>query len=153
MSTLLVAGTATENIHPPKHPGDVGYDLACKHDVMIRANGFYDLHTGVRVGFPVGIWGMIVARSSTWRRLGLEVIMGIIDTGYHGELLIGVRNPGAAAVFVTKGTRLAQLIPMVAAGPWMNGKPFSLVNVTEEELEAHTTSSRGTDGFGSTGGA
>lgn len=121
------------------HPDDAGLDLATNEDVTIHAGGYMLIPTGVRAAVPTGWWGMITGRSSTWARYRCQVHMAVIDSGYRGELMIGVRNEGPQAVSFPAGVRLAQyvLIPSFA-GP---------VEVTDQ-LPDHA---RGTNGYGSTG--
>jgi dUTP pyrophosphatase len=69
---------------------------------------------------------------------------GVIDSGYRGELFVGVTNLKKYAgekTVVRKGDRLAQLIPMRLAS-------HELRAVEVEELNDHE---RGIKGFGSTG--
>ena len=120
-------------------PGDAGYDLACNQDLDIPPNSFRDIPTGVYLQLPEGIWGMIVGRSSTLRRRGLLVAMGIIDNGYRGELFAGVWNLTRVTASILKGQRVAQLLL------------FSLVAPGIEAAEELDSSDRGEKGFGSTG--
>jgi len=100
---------------PPSYPHDCGLDLAAAHGFHIRPGGTVNVHTGVAVALPPGTFGWITGRSSTWSRLGLQVMAGIIDEGWRGELQVMVHRPviydeGDFAVHVKAGTRLAQLI-------------------------------------------
>lgn len=131
------------------HEGDAGLDLYVIGNHHIYPGEFRDLPCGIAVQFPRGVWGMIVGRSSTWRREGLHVITGIIDEGYRGPLFAGVQNPwkvGPAqemeeAAEIRDGQRIAQLLLL----PTMtHGLQIEMVESLEE-------SSRGEKGFGSTG--
>ena len=137
-------GTAYEDGVPWKPtramPGDAGFDLYCQEDkVRIAPGEFRDIHCGVRAQLPEGWWGMLTGRSSTLRKKGLLVHTGVIDNGYRGPLFAGVWNLTNHEVFVCRGERVAQFIPI----PIFPG----LVAVVDS-LEV---SERGARGFGSSG--
>lgn len=146
MNNLLVIGTG---ILPPARPGDVGYDLILSHDLICRAGRPAWGEVDARVKLPAGLWGLITARSSAAAKYGVQVLPGIIDNGYIGQLKIGVllacrpsddndNDNDNGEIIIEKGARIAQLIlmPMVVR---------ELQHV--EELQP---TERGTDGFGST---
>lgn len=137
---LLVHSEFAHNLHAPKKNGDVGYDLATLHDIVIPPNTQLpiDVSTGVKVKVPEGSWGMIINRSSTPRKKGLMVMPGVIDTGYTGELFACVWNMTGEPVEVKSGERLAQLILIP-----------SMVRPLEPVAELPSTE-RGDTGFGST---
>lgn len=66
--------------------------------------------------------------------------IGVIDSDYQGEIMVGLRNQGSAPYTVHPGERICQMLfmPVVAA---------SLLIVDEFSKE----SIRGSNGFGSTG--
>ena len=55
------------------HLGDAGYDLYVSRKTVLKPRAFTDVPTGVHVAMPHGIWGRITGRSSTVRKLGLQV--------------------------------------------------------------------------------
>lgn len=120
---------------------DAGYDLFVTERRVIEPGETMDIPTGVAVEFPVGTWGMIVGRSSTLRKRGLLINIGIIDYGYRGELFLNTANLGQDAVFIDPGERLGQLL-------LMNNVSLGLTPVFVDELNPHL---RGDKGFGSTG--
>lgn len=128
------------------HAGDAGYDLYAAEDAVIPWNQFKDIHCGVRVALPEGVWGRIVGRSSTTRSRGLLVTEGIIDTGYRGELYIGVRNLADRQVTVHAGERIAQLILCPNLAPDYRARWASA-----DEFDAIPHDGRGSAGFGSSG--
>ena len=121
-------------------PGDVGYDLFVSEQVVIEPGAFVDVHSGVAVEFPSGVWGMLVGRSSTLRRRQLHVPIGIIDNGYRGELYAGAYNLGDRPVTIEVGERIAQLILM------------PMVILPMQEVVSLSETERGDRGFGATGG-
>lgn len=122
-------------------PGDAGWDLYTSRFVVIPPHAFEDVHTDISVALPGELWGFITGRSSTVRNRGLRVENGTIDSGYRGELFVGVWNLTDMPVEVSVHTRLAQLILIPHTQPlawWV-------------EVDSLPSAQRGTNGFGSTG--
>lgn len=121
---------------------DAGFDLASTQQYAVLAYQFLDIRTDLAVAMPSDCWGLVVGRSSLFRKHKLIAMQGIIDPGYRGELFVGVYNPTAHPIMVAPGQRIGQLIPMVSAA----------IGWKIEYVTNLPTSERGTDGFGSTGG-
>lgn len=128
------------------YPGDAGIDLPTILSAADRKHGGLEiwpneremLHTGLYMEFPVGYYGRIIHRSSTEKKHRLRVIEGIIDD-YRGEILIQVHNTNSCKVNVYHGDRLGQII-------LARTYPFPI-----EEAQELRPSSRGSNGFGSSG--
>lgn len=144
------------------HPGDAGLDLAARlnasHDIRTWGDSVWTKHDmgtdaprltlahGARALIPCGFAFAIpdgheatVRPRSSMFKLGLHVVTGTIDAGYRGEVLIGVWNLSGDDVDIDHGERIAQLVV----------SPVARCEVCEvNELDE---TSRGTDGFGSTG--
>lgn len=121
------------------YSGDAGLDLAISVQMVVPARGYQLISTGIRAAVPEGYYGQMVGRSSTWSRLGLQVQHAVIDSGYRGELMIGVHNPSDQDVKLEAGTRLAQYILL----PVFQGKAMQVATLPEHE--------RGENGYGSSG--
>lgn len=120
--------------------GDAGMDLYAAENVTIEPNRWYDISTQIIANIPEGFWLRITGRSSTFRRLGLHVIEGIIDQGYRGELKIGVFNmANDKPIVIKKGDRVAQTII------------HRLYEMETCEVQEVEDTARGSAGFGSTG--
>lgn len=139
---------------PPAYAGDCGLDLAISQDVAIPVGGTVNVPCGVRIALPQGTFGWITGRSSTWSRLGLMVMPGIIDEGWRGELLVLMHRPyrrapeqdsnGSDLLALPRGTRVAQLIVL----------PNLLRDLQVHFVSPETAlpdSERGENGFGSSG--
>ena len=129
----------------PAHPTDAGIDLYTSEDVIVPSGVMVCVPTGTKMAMPVGTFGWIVARSSTYNTHQLQVLPGIIDQEYTGELAVNVLNLTGTNVVVKEGTRLGQL---VLFSNWLQG--FDLRRVDEHEVHLAPTR-RGSNGFGSTG--
>jgi dUTP pyrophosphatase len=121
-------------------PGDAGLDLTAismsrdKHDNITYG-------TGLAIEIPQGYVGLIYPRSSNSKTdLYLTNHVGVIDSGYRGEIMFKYRpNNGTFAKIYHVGDRVGQLIIM----------PYPQIELVEsDEL---TDSARGDAGFGSTG--
>jgi dUTP pyrophosphatase len=121
------------------YPGDAGDDLYTSCRTVILPHSNENIPTGIRVKLPEGYYGRIVGRSSTIERYGLEVLEGIIDNGYTGELFIRVINIKDSVVTVAKNARLAQFI----VAP--------ITNTTYSVVDELPETERSTNGFGSSG--
>lgn len=120
---------------------DAGLDLFVSELTLVEPGEFIDVPCDLKVELPHWAWGMITGRSSTLRTRGLLVPTSIVDTGWRGDLAVGVWNISPEVVEVAKGDRLGQLIVM--------SNQTRLVDpVAVQELSPHP---RGTNGFGSTG--
>jgi len=135
---MQVAGAAA-NLQQGRYRGDAGLDLAITETVMLDPGQYSMVGTGVHVAIPHGYFGWITGRSSTWARHRCDVRSAIIDSGYRGELMVGIENRSNAPVTFEPGHRLAQLILL----PTWSGE---LVEVPD--LPAHE---RGHNGYGSSG--
>lgn len=137
----------TEPFERPPYAGDCGLDLAITQDVIIHPGEMCNVPCGVKVALPLASFGWICGRSSTWSSWGLQVMPGIIDEGWRGELRTMIYRPLAypdsrpPALMIPRGTRLAQLIVL----------PNLLGRITIEVVDELPPGSRGEKGFGSSG--
>jgi len=90
--------------------GDAGYDLELCEDYALESGVWQNLRTGIVAAIPSGYWGHILARSSTWRKLGIRVEPAVIDSSYRGELMVYAVNTKKELQDVKVGQRLAQII-------------------------------------------
>jgi len=122
-------------------PGDAGLDLvATSIDDDSYNNIVYG--TGLAVEIPEGHVGLLYPRSSNSKTdLYLTNHVGVIDSGYRGEIMFKFRpiNGIDDAYIYAVGDRIGQLIIM----------PYP--SVTFKEVDELSTTERGDDGYGSTG--
>lgn len=131
---------------------DAGLDLYVSERTTLIWGEFKDVPLGINVALPEWSWGFLVGRSSTFRKRGVEVMPGIIDTGWRGELFAAciwrpdqlrdediVQNPGSYTL--EAGERIAQLIVI----------PNGTRDVTPVRVDDLPPHARGENGFGSSG--
>ena len=122
-----------------------GYDLyACldgDKELIIPPHATAMLPTGLSFALPEGTFGAVVARSGLASKQGLRPAncLGVIDSDYRGEILVGLQNSGDADYVIQPADRIAQLMVTPVVRP---------VLVQAEELDE---TDRGAGGFGSTG--
>jgi dUTP pyrophosphatase len=119
--------------------GDAGWDLYSVERVLVGAGQKADIPTGIAVAVPEGYVGVIVGRSSTWRKHQSMTILGVIDAGYRGELFACVRSDGRVGFQVDKGERVAQMLILPVPDMWCDW--------VDELPDSH----RGEKGWGSSG--
>lgn len=125
------------------HEGDAGADLRADLDapVAIEPGASAWVGTGVRVAIPDGHVGLLFARSGLGCRHGVCLAngVGVIDSGYRGEIRAKLINLGASPFTVSDGDRVCQLVIV----PFTRARFWTVRELGESE--------RGTDGYGSTG--
>ena len=122
--------------------GDAGLDLYSSEPCRLEPGARASVGTGVAVQIPEGHAGLVLPRSGLASKRGLTLANapGLIDAGYRGEVTCAVVNLDLhEAVEISPGDRIAQLV--IVAVP----------EVSSAFVDELPGSSRGTDGFGSTG--
>jgi dUTP pyrophosphatase len=87
-----------------------GLDLHSIEDVLLESGMRKGISTGLAIAVPDGHYGRIAPRSGLAVRNGLDVLAGVVDADYRGELKCIVINLGTESVSLKKGDRIAQLI-------------------------------------------
>ena len=135
---------------------DAGYDLFSTQYLTLEPFQRKLVSTGINIEIPSGFYGRIAPRSGLACKKGIDVMAGVIDSGYRGEikvLLINLNFEGynlAPNAFesmfgsnnkteIKPGDRIAQLIiEKYHHADWV-------------EMKTLKTSERGCGGFGSSG--
>ena len=124
--------------------GAAAMDLhACMDQpVTLLSGGRAVIPTGIAIALPSPDYvALVLARSGLGIRRGVipSNCVGVIDSDYRGEILVGLYNSGESEYTIQPGDRIAQLmiVPVVQAQIQM-----------VDELDQ---TQRGTGGFGSTG--
>lgn len=131
---------ATPTPHYAKQD-DAGFDLFLniEEPVTVQPGQTTKISCGIAMEIPQGHFGMVMPRSSLSKRsLSLANTVGVIDSGYRGDIIAAVRNIGSAPEVLNPQDRLFQMVIV----------PF--VQVQFNPVEELSETDRGTGGFGST---
>ena len=116
-----------------------GMDLYATQSYALDPGKRAMIGTGISVAIPIGYYGRVSPRSGLAWQNGIDVLAGVIDSDYRGEIKVILLNTGLVTHFISKGDRIAQMIiAPVTQGNW---------NVVADLDET----ARGAGGFGSTG--
>jgi dUTP pyrophosphatase len=125
--------------------GAVGLDLlaaiAPNTQLVLEPRARDLVPTGLIIELPAGFEAQVRPRSGLALKHGVTVLNapGTIDSDYRGEVKVLLVNLGSEPFVIERGMRIAQLV---------------IAPVTRAELQEETSvagSSRGANGFGSTG--
>lgn len=124
--------------------GSAGLDLyaAIASPVTIEPKSLVSIPTGIAVGFPGPQYaGFLFARSGLATRHGIALAngVGVIDSDYTGEIIVGLCNLSDKPYTIEPGERFAQLVIM------------NIADVEIEWTEEIERTARDDAGFGSTG--
>lgn len=120
--------------------GDAGADLVATSKTVNPITRQLTFGTGLAVEIPEGHVGLIFPRSSISKTgLTLANSVGVIDSGYRGEILFkfNILEPGEQTYQI--GDRIGQLVVL----------PFPQINYVEVDSLSETE--RGVGAYGSTG--
>jgi dUTP pyrophosphatase len=162
---LKVVLTSTHAKAPYRHGDSAGYDLYSAVNVCIPSalspdepahiladdlftiTSFLPLPSPGRCGIPTHIkiqlpkkhCGRILSRSSLAKQ-GIDVVAGLIDEDYRGEIIVLLYNTSDRPAVIKKGAAIGQMLIEVIATPTVRCVDMSELSVTQ----------RGDGGFGST---
>lgn len=121
------------------HPCDAGLDIYAVESCILYSGVHAVLPTGFQMAIPPGFVGIIKPRSGLAVKHSIDVLAGVIDSEYRGEVKVTLLNHSERQMEIKKGDRIAQLLIV----------PVSLE--TPIEVEDLDCTARGSGGFGSTG--
>lgn len=124
--------------------GSAGLDLcaATNCPITLKCGETAVIPTGIAIALPSENYGAFVfARSGLAVKHGIGLLnsVGVIDSDYRGEIMVGVINQIEEEYTIQPGERIAQLVVM----------PVSVMPAAEVDNLDETD--RGSGGFGSTG--
>jgi len=118
--------------------GDAGMDLVAT--TITRLSTFFEYGTDLSMEIPKGYVGLLFPRSSISNTDHyLRNSVGVIDSGYRGEIKIRMSIPELNKKEYNIGDKIAQLV--IIKLPW----------VDIEEVQELGNADRGERGFGSSG--
>ena len=127
------------NLPTKSHPSDAGWDLYSVERLDLQPGERHSVYTGIAFEIPRGYVGLIWPRSGMSVKKGIDVLAGVVDSGYRGEVKVCLLNTGDEPCIIKKGDRIAQIL-------FQEVPEFDL-----EIVEEFSKSDRGEGGFGSTG--
>ena len=119
--------------------GDAGMDLTATSSWM-DDDGNICYGTGIAIEIPKGYVGLVFPRSSNSKKdLFLTNSVGVIDSGYRGQIKFKFKSWQGSKNIYNLGDRIGQIIIM----------PYPTINFIEVDELSETE--RGTCGYGSSG--
>lgn len=141
--------TKTAQIPTRGSAGAAGFDLYSDEDCILQPGSIKLISTGIALQMPesqeqdISYYARVAPRSGLAVKQGIDVLAGVIDQDYTGEVKVCLINNQESVngkyVEIKKGDRIAQLI-------------FTPIIIPEfKETEVIESTDRGSAGFGSTG--
>jgi dUTP pyrophosphatase len=93
----------------------IGLDIYSIESVYLSPGERCSIRTGLAVSIPSGFYGRIAPRSGLALKHGLDVLAGVVDSDYRGEIRCLLVNLGTDHSEICIGDRIAQLIVERAA--------------------------------------
>jgi len=115
-----------------------GHDLYSVEHAIIPPHRSAKLGTGLCMEMEKGTVGLIWERSKLASKFGLQVMGGVVDCDYRGEVMISLYNNSDTPYEVKVGDRMAQIIFQ------------QYIDYDFEDVEQLNDTPRGTNGINST---
>lgn len=121
--------------------GAAGMDIVAAEDIALAPGARHAVATGFAIAIPEGFEVQVRPRSGLALKHGITCLNtpGTIDSDYRGEVKVILANLGDEAFQVTRGERIAQLVPA------------AVTRAEVTEVDTLDDTARGAGGFGSTG--
>ncbi len=89
---------------------DAWYDLCSVEDYLLQPWERKIFLTNIAMAIPVGYYGRVAPRSWLAAKYWIDVLAGVIDAWYRGDIGVVLLNTWNEAVSITREMRIAQLI-------------------------------------------
>lgn len=137
MEILIQKLSEDAQIPSKANQGDAGYDLVSVEEKILNPLERVVVKTGIKIQIPNNCYGRVAPRSGLAVKNGIDVMAGVIDSGYRGEVGVVLINLSNEKFMVRKGAKIAQLIiESCGSADWHQVK-----NLEESQ--------RGSNGYGS----
>lgn len=139
---MVVDEAAGAKVPTYAHDTDAAADLYAMETVVVQGNTLGNkIRTGVKIQLPEGWLAFILPRSSIGSKtpLRLSNSVGLIDSGYRGELGVLYDNISDTPYTINAGDRIAQLLVMPS------------YRFQAKVVDVLADSDRGETGFGDSG--
>ena len=138
--TIKVKKIEEQAIIPTRsNSDDAGWDLYSITTRSIAPSQRVTIRTGISLQIPEEYVGLIWPRSGMSVKNGIDVLAGVVDSGYRGEIKVCLLNTSREWMDIKEGDRIAQIL-------FQQVPHFQL-----QEVDILQNSDRGEGGFGSTG--
>jgi dUTP pyrophosphatase len=133
----------SEDLPLPSYESDgaAGMDVRSAEDCTLEPGERRPVRTGFAVAIPQGYEIQVRPRSGLAAKNGITCLNtpGTVDSDYRGEVKVILINLGQEAFRISRGDRIAQLVPA------------PVQRARFREVDDLDSTERGADGFGSTG--
>lgn len=119
--------------------GAAGLDLYAADDAVLRRGQSWRFPLGLSIAIPYGFVGVIKPRSGLASRNSIDVLAGVVDSDFRGDLVVILINHGSQDLVILQGDRIAQLLIVPV---WMGDL---------KQVDELPETVRGDGSFGSTG--
>tara|TARA_Y100001938_G_scaffold7351_1_gene9056 strand:+ start:2062 stop:2511 length:450 start_codon:yes stop_codon:yes gene_type:complete len=92
------------------HSSDAGYDLYSSEPIILAPMERKVVKTGIAIALPTSLYGRVAPRSGLAVKKGLDVLAGVVDSSYRGEVGVVLINLSNERIYLDKGSKIAQLI-------------------------------------------
>ena len=121
-------------------PGDAGMDLVSISETWNDDNSMVTYDTGIAMEIPEGFVGLVFPRSSISKTsLNLSNSVGVIDSGYRGEVSFRFKRLAWTSTIYNVGEKIGQLVIL----------PYPQIQL--EQAKELSETERGEGGYGSSG--
>lgn len=121
------------------YKGDAGLDLYIPESLIIKKGERKSVALGIAIEIPDGYVGILFDKSGLSHKYGLKSYGGIIDSGYRGEIHVGMMNLSDLDYEFKTGEKIIQILII------------PIVQAEVVEVDDLSDSDRGTGAFGSSG--
>jgi dUTP pyrophosphatase len=138
MQTVKIKKLNEAAVIPVWNNKSAGCDLSSTEFYILKPGERKLFKTGLSIAIPSGLYGRIAPRSGLAYKSGIDVLAGVIDEDYRGEVGVILINLGQEDKNILVGDKIAQLI-----FEHYNRCGFEVVDNLDD-------TNRGTGGYGST---
>jgi len=134
--------------------GDAGYDLYATESVRIKPMSRALVSTGLSIEVPQGYYARIAPRSGLAVKNGIDVLAGVVDSSYRGEVKVVLMNLSidlASMMGLTPNIAGSNFDFNIKAGDRIAQLIIEKYHAVDWQEVAQLSSSERTGGFGSTG--
>jgi dUTP pyrophosphatase len=120
-------------------PFSAGLDLYSIEAVDLKPGERRLIRTGLAVAIPEGFYGRVAPRSGLAVKKGVDILAGVIDSDYRGEVGCLLHNAGDEIIALPAQTKICQLIIE------------KIITPNAVWVDSLSETVRGSGGFGSSG--